>query len=59
MTRASAASKRVLRARNALSVTQRASLLIERGNRLKAEKQHGVMVDGENGENVRKEKKVS
>lgn len=31
--------------RNAITVTQRARLLIEHGNWLKAEKQHGVMVD--------------
>lgn len=58
MTRA--ASKRVLKAkaRNALTVTQRACLLIEHGNRLKAEKEHGAIVDGGNGENARKEEKL-
>lgn len=50
MARASAVSKRVLRTRNALTVTQRACLLIERGNRLKAEKQHGVVVETERTE---------
>lgn len=60
MTRASAVSKRVLKAstRNALTVTQRACLLIEHGNQLKAEKQHRVMVDGENGADRRKEEKL-
>lgn len=57
MARASAVSERVLRARNALTVTQRACFLIEHGNRLKAEKQHGVIVDGGNGETGGTEKK--
>lgn len=51
-------TKRVFRARNVFIVTQRACLLIERGDQLKAEKQHGVMVDGKNGENVKREKKL-
>lgn len=58
MARASAVSERVLRARNALTVTQRACFLIEHGNRLKAEKQHGVIVDGGNGETGGTEKKI-
>lgn len=45
-----------LRARNALAVTQKACLLIECGNRLKAENQRKVMVDGVNGENRRVDK---
>lgn len=55
-TKASGVSKRVLRARNAVTVTQRACLLMEHGNWLKAEKQHGVKVNGDNRQNGRKEK---
>lgn len=58
LTRASAVSKRVLRASNVFTVTQRACLLIERGDQLKAEKQHGVTLDAGNGENGKKEKKL-
>lgn len=57
MSKASAVLKRVLRARNAFTVTQRACLLIDRGNQLKAEKQHGAKLDREKREYGRRVKK--
>lgn len=47
-TKASGVSERVLRARNAVTVTQRACLLMERRNGFKAEQQRGAKVNRDN-----------
>lgn len=56
MTAASSSSKRVFKAgaRNALTATQSACLLMERGNRLTTEKQRAAVVGREEGEREEK-----